>query len=133
MQTMLFLGNARKLTSQLSRVAPLTWEALQMLRRRGGQLEYPAVQGISAAWHRQLQTLRSTAAADSQCLAFPAHTRMAEAWMWKSQGCLNGALCMRCHLCPAGEIKRRKKDRSGRPTNEFLRAQRALATLCRSS
>ncbi|CAE7643763.1 GekBS024P [Symbiodinium pilosum] len=35
---------------------------------------------------------------------------LAEAWIWKSQGCLNGALCLRCHLCPAGEIKRRKKD-----------------------
>ncbi|CAE7773527.1 unnamed protein product [Symbiodinium microadriaticum] len=38
------------------------------------------------------------------------------AWMWKSQGCLNGALCMRCHLCPAGEIKRRKKEQLKRLT-----------------
>ena len=30
------------------------------------------------------------------------------AWFWKPQGCLNGAACLRCHLCPAGEIKRRK-------------------------
>ena len=30
------------------------------------------------------------------------------AWFWKPQGCLNGPACLRCHLCPAGEIKRRK-------------------------
>ncbi|CAJ1453617.1 unnamed protein product [Effrenium voratum] len=32
------------------------------------------------------------------------------AWVWKPQGCLNGQACLRCHLCPAGEIKRRKKE-----------------------
>ncbi|CAK9030643.1 Hypothetical protein SCF082_LOCUS19288, partial [Durusdinium trenchii] len=26
----------------------------------------------------------------------------------KPQGCLNGDACLRCHLCPAGELKRRK-------------------------
>eukprot|EP00931_Biecheleriopsis_adriatica_P054999 TRINITY_DN3242_c0_g1_i1.p1 TRINITY_DN3242_c0_g1~~TRINITY_DN3242_c0_g1_i1.p1 ORF type:complete len:578 (+),score=105.34 TRINITY_DN3242_c0_g1_i1:106-1734(+) len=31
------------------------------------------------------------------------------AWFWKPQGCLNGKNCLRCHLCPSGEIKRRKK------------------------
>lgn len=31
------------------------------------------------------------------------------AWFWKPQGCLNGASCTRCHLCPQGEVKARKK------------------------
>jgi len=31
------------------------------------------------------------------------------AWFWKPQGCMNGADCRHCHLCPPGEIKRRRK------------------------
>lgn len=31
------------------------------------------------------------------------------AWFWKPQGCDNGASCARCHLCPQGEVKARKK------------------------
>ncbi|CAK9058159.1 unnamed protein product, partial [Durusdinium trenchii] len=31
------------------------------------------------------------------------------AWVWKPQGCHNGASCGRCHLCPPGEVKLRKK------------------------
>lgn len=40
------------------------------------------------------------------------------AWFWKPQGCLNGDACLRCHLCPAGELKRRKGEQ---------KAKRALA------
>jgi len=31
------------------------------------------------------------------------------AWFWRTEGCRNGADCGRCHLCPEGEIKARKK------------------------
>eukprot|EP00428_Durinskia_dybowskii_P052371 CAMPEP_0170319752 /NCGR_PEP_ID=MMETSP0116_2-20130129/60594_1 /TAXON_ID=400756 /ORGANISM="Durinskia baltica, Strain CSIRO CS-38" /LENGTH=460 /DNA_ID=CAMNT_0010572491 /DNA_START=51 /DNA_END=1433 /DNA_ORIENTATION=+ len=31
------------------------------------------------------------------------------AWFWKPQGCNNGAQCTRCHMCPEGEVKARKK------------------------
>lgn len=31
------------------------------------------------------------------------------AWFWKPQGCLNGFDCRHCHLCPASELKRRRK------------------------
>lgn len=31
------------------------------------------------------------------------------AWFWKSEGCKNEKDCMHCHLCPDGELKRRKK------------------------
>eukprot|EP00928_Gymnodinium_smaydae_P020048 TRINITY_DN17739_c0_g1_i1.p1 TRINITY_DN17739_c0_g1~~TRINITY_DN17739_c0_g1_i1.p1 ORF type:complete len:574 (+),score=102.56 TRINITY_DN17739_c0_g1_i1:304-2025(+) len=31
------------------------------------------------------------------------------AWLYKPQGCANGALCRHCHLCGEGEIKTRKK------------------------
>jgi len=31
------------------------------------------------------------------------------AWIWKPQGCQNGADCRHCHLCHEGEIKARKK------------------------
>mmetsp|Transcript_63546 Transcript_63546/g.98896 ORF Transcript_63546/g.98896 Transcript_63546/m.98896 type:complete len:588 (-) Transcript_63546:110-1873(-) len=35
------------------------------------------------------------------------------AWFWKPSSCLNGKECCHCHLCPAGEIKSRKKAKSG--------------------
>lgn len=31
------------------------------------------------------------------------------AWFWKPEGCKNGPACGRCHLCPPGEVKARKK------------------------
>lgn len=31
------------------------------------------------------------------------------AWFWKPQGCHHGTECGRCHLCPASEIKLRRK------------------------
>jgi len=31
------------------------------------------------------------------------------AWFWKPQGCANGEECTRCHLCPQGEVRRRRK------------------------
>jgi len=31
------------------------------------------------------------------------------AWFWKAQGCSNGHECEHCHLCPKGEVRRRKK------------------------
>jgi len=31
------------------------------------------------------------------------------AWLWKARGCANGKECDYCHLCPAGELKKRKK------------------------
>jgi len=31
------------------------------------------------------------------------------AWFWKPSGCQNGKDSMRCHLCPEGEVKARKK------------------------
>jgi len=33
------------------------------------------------------------------------------AWFWKAQGCQNGYDCRRCHLCPEGELKARKKSK----------------------
>jgi len=33
------------------------------------------------------------------------------AWFWKASGCLNGAECLRCHECPEGESKARKKNK----------------------
>merc|ERR1712012_713951 len=40
------------------------------------------------------------------------------AWFYKDSGCRNGASCRRCHLCPTGELKLRKKQRIA-----FLRDQ----------
>jgi len=31
------------------------------------------------------------------------------AWFWKAAGCQNGMLCEHCHVCPAGELRLRKK------------------------
>jgi len=44
------------------------------------------------------------------------------AWFYKDSGCLNGAGCRYCHLCPQGELKNRKKAKIQR-----LRAQDAAA------
>eukprot|EP00408_Alexandrium_pacificum_P046443 CAMPEP_0171249648 /NCGR_PEP_ID=MMETSP0790-20130122/49655_1 /TAXON_ID=2925 /ORGANISM="Alexandrium catenella, Strain OF101" /LENGTH=552 /DNA_ID=CAMNT_0011717167 /DNA_START=60 /DNA_END=1718 /DNA_ORIENTATION=- len=33
------------------------------------------------------------------------------AWFWKAQGCSNGSECNHCHLCPMGELKRRKQEK----------------------
>merc|ERR1739848_913591 len=34
------------------------------------------------------------------------------AFLWKSdEGCQNGTNCNFCHMCPPGEVKRRKKDK----------------------
>mmetsp|Transcript_31054 Transcript_31054/g.58225 ORF Transcript_31054/g.58225 Transcript_31054/m.58225 type:complete len:203 (+) Transcript_31054:67-675(+) len=30
-------------------------------------------------------------------------------WFWKSQGCARGYGCLHCHLCPPGEVRRRRK------------------------
>lgn len=35
------------------------------------------------------------------------------AWFWKAKGCSTGAECTYCHLCPVGELKRRKKAKIG--------------------
>mmetsp|Transcript_60322 Transcript_60322/g.188956 ORF Transcript_60322/g.188956 Transcript_60322/m.188956 type:complete len:331 (-) Transcript_60322:109-1101(-) len=39
------------------------------------------------------------------------------AWYWRPQGCSNGMDCCHCHMCPAGEVKARRKARM-----EVLRA-----------
>jgi hypothetical protein len=33
------------------------------------------------------------------------------AWFWRPQGCTNGSECRHCHLCPAGEVKARRKSK----------------------
>eukprot|EP00931_Biecheleriopsis_adriatica_P105736 TRINITY_DN80270_c0_g1_i1.p1 TRINITY_DN80270_c0_g1~~TRINITY_DN80270_c0_g1_i1.p1 ORF type:complete len:301 (-),score=65.52 TRINITY_DN80270_c0_g1_i1:205-1107(-) len=33
------------------------------------------------------------------------------AWFWKPAGCQNGKECLHCHLCPVGELKRKKKEK----------------------
>ncbi|CAE7350780.1 unnamed protein product [Symbiodinium pilosum] len=30
-------------------------------------------------------------------------------WFWKIQGCARGQACLHCHLCPPGEVRRRRK------------------------
>lgn len=42
------------------------------------------------------------------------------AWFWKHQGCSNGVSCRHCHLCPQGEIKRRRKNKFIAMRNERL-------------
>jgi len=31
------------------------------------------------------------------------------AWLWKPRGCANATACDYCHVCPEGELKKRKK------------------------
>jgi len=41
------------------------------------------------------------------------------AWFWKPGGCQNGAECGRCHLCPEGETKARKKAKVSKMRSNF--------------
>jgi len=34
------------------------------------------------------------------------------AWFYREEGCLSGADCQFCHLCPPGELQRRRKEKS---------------------
>merc|ERR1712039_588455 len=47
------------------------------------------------------------------------------AWFWKPKSCVNGDKCVHCHLCPAGELKARKKARRTqlKKANEEKRAE----------
>merc|ERR1712048_1423231 len=33
------------------------------------------------------------------------------AFFWKSESCSNGVDCFHCHMCPKGEMRRRKKEK----------------------
>lgn len=48
------------------------------------------------------------------------------AWFWKPQSCQWGSECMHCHLCPMGELRRRKKEMQAK-AKELKRAARELA------
>mmetsp|Transcript_19474 Transcript_19474/g.51532 ORF Transcript_19474/g.51532 Transcript_19474/m.51532 type:complete len:343 (-) Transcript_19474:299-1327(-) len=39
------------------------------------------------------------------------------AWFYKTSGCNNGPACRRCHVCPEGELKTRKKQKIARLRN----------------
>mmetsp|Transcript_12376 Transcript_12376/g.33780 ORF Transcript_12376/g.33780 Transcript_12376/m.33780 type:complete len:477 (+) Transcript_12376:74-1504(+) len=45
------------------------------------------------------------------------------AWLYKPNGCQNGAECKHCHVCPEGEIKARKKNKE-----VAMRSQKAKHT-----
>lgn len=34
------------------------------------------------------------------------------AWFWKPGSCANGKECLHCHLCPEGELRRKKKEKT---------------------
>jgi len=48
------------------------------------------------------------------------------AWYWKPQSCQWGSECRHCHLCPIGELRRRKKEMQTRG-KESKRAAKASA------
>jgi len=48
------------------------------------------------------------------------------AWFWKPESCQWGADCQHCHLCPIGELRRRKKERQAE-AKELKREAAALA------
>jgi len=57
-------------------------------------------------WHLQSQTWMSHGASlhgTGKCKPC--------AWFWKPQGCHHADMCNYCHLCPEGELKRRKKEK----------------------
>jgi len=48
------------------------------------------------------------------------------AWFWKPESCQWGAECQHCHLCPIGELRRRKKERQAE-AKELKKEAAALA------
>merc|ERR1712216_1072879 len=48
------------------------------------------------------------------------------AWFWKPESCQWGVECRHCHLCPMGELRRRKKERQAE-AKELKRAAAAAA------
>merc|ERR1712008_214315 len=66
----------------------------------------PAERALSApAWKldvRQPQVSKGAALhSTGDCMPCP--------WFWKPQGCLNAEECLRCHVCPEGELKSRRR------------------------
>jgi hypothetical protein len=57
------------------------------------------------------------------------------AWFWKPQGCQNDTECSYCHLCPQGEIRRRRKMKNAEirhkssNTNDAARPRQSLEIL----
>merc|ERR1712190_717101 len=40
-------------------------------------------------------------------------------WFWRPGGCQNGSDCLHCYMCPEGEIKLRKKQKSAITRKQF--------------
>ena len=51
------------------------------------------------------------------------------AWFWKPQGCHHGEECGRCHLCPASEIKVRRKAKVMAKDQQKVDAQMCLGRI----
>merc|ERR1719359_1242468 len=49
------------------------------------------------------------------------------AWFWKPEGCKWGRECGHCHMCPVGELRRRKKEKQAetKELKALLRQQQA--------
>lgn len=70
-----------------------------------GMLEPPknACQPVSGIFTGPLQTPGSALHGSGGCEPC--------AFFWKPRGCAEGFRCDHCHLCPDGELKRRKKEK----------------------
>eukprot|EP00929_Paragymnodinium_shiwhaense_P000320 TRINITY_DN100563_c0_g1_i1.p1 TRINITY_DN100563_c0_g1~~TRINITY_DN100563_c0_g1_i1.p1 ORF type:complete len:242 (-),score=37.29 TRINITY_DN100563_c0_g1_i1:565-1290(-) len=70
---------------------------------------YPSPLPSAGSW----RTTRGLPRVATQSLGSSGHGRPGScqpcAWYWKAVGCLKAQDCSYCHLCPEGEIKRRKK------------------------
>jgi hypothetical protein len=58
---------------------------------------------VAVEWAESLPSVGASLHASGQCKPC--------AWFWKPEGCRWGAECCHCHLCPEGELRRRKKSR----------------------
>lgn len=71
----------------------------------------PVVSGLASAAPSKGSQLHGQITEDGQPACQPC------AWFHKVTGCQNGANCTRCHLCPEGELKLRKKQKLARLRN----------------
>lgn len=71
----------------------------------------PVVSGLASAAPSKGSQLHGQITEDGQPACQPC------AWFHKASGCQNGANCTRCHLCPEGELKLRKKQKLARLRN----------------
>merc|ERR1712100_173990 len=79
-----------------------------------GELEASRIspKGLAVTWASSLPSIGASLHMSGQCKPC--------GWFWKPNGCQWGADCKHCHLCPEGELKRRKQSKQAQLKEQNL-------------